>query len=443
MIVSRFLLLTVFLVLSFPVLSQTYWKVENEYGDEILLTIEINKEKNTFEAFTRKDALKDIAGTFTYTVAKTAGKLKYPEIVFIEGKTQQKSDSLMLTGTFIYFDKQFPFSGSISRNHLRGEYIDRNRPRKLSGVKLPNNKPIKDYAFIINSAFILAEKNLANPVWVKSDEWSEFKKKINELKPKIADDYELAATMEWLGKKLPFSPFAINKTNPNSKPVENKNRVAIRELTSTTALFDISSLPDTKAETDSIAEVISKKGYQNLMVDLRGRNSITPCAANHFLNLISNKIGIAGVYLTRKWFSENTSIPKVTEYSKVLKSFAEPCFAPNEFYKETGRTLAISPIKKGFKGKIYVITDNRTSKVSEALVYLLKSEKRATIVGQKTVGSTVLVEQLPISKQFKLNLPVAEFYTTDGKTRGKEGIEPDIAVTGEDPLKYIQKNLIK
>jgi hypothetical protein len=443
MIVSRFLLLTVFLVLSFPVLSQTYWKVENEYGDEILLTIEINKEKNTFEAFTRKDALKDIAGTFTYTVAKTAGKLKYPEIVFIEGKTQQKSDSLMLTGTFIYFDKQFPFSGSISRNHLRGEYIDRNRPRKLSGVKLPNNKPIKDYAFIINSAFILAEKNLANPVWVKSDEWSEFKKKINELKPKIADDYELAATMEWLGKKLPFSPFAINKTNPNSKPVENKNRVAIRELNSTTALFDISSLPDTKAETDSIAEVISKKGYQNLMVDLRGRNSITPCAANHFLNLISNKIGIAGVYLTRKWFSENTSIPKVTEYSKVLKSFAEPCFAPNEFYKETGRTLAISPIKKGFKGKIYVITDNRTSKVSEALVYLLKSEKRATIVGQKTVGSTVLVEQLPISKQFKLNLPVAEFYTTDGKTRGKEGIEPDIAVTGEDPLKYIQKNLIK
>ena len=443
MIVYRLLLLTVFWVLSFPVLSQTYWKVENEYGDEILLTIEINKEKNTFEAFTRRDALKDIAGTFTWTVAKTAGKLKYPEIVFIEGKTQQKSDSLMLTGTFNYFDKQFPFSGSISGNHLRGEYIDRNRPRKLTGVKLPNNKPIKDYASVINSAFILAEINLANPGWVKSDEWSEFKKKINELKPKITDDYELAAAIEWLGKKLPFSPFAINKTNPSSNPGEKKNRAAIRELNSTTALFDINSLPDTKPETDSIAEVISKKGYHNLIVDLRGRNSITPCAANHFLNLVSNKTGIAGVYLTRKWFSENISIPKVTEYSKVLKSFAEPCFTPNEFYKETGRTLAISPIKKGFKGKVYVVTDNRTSKVSEALVHLLKSEKRATIVGHKTVGSAFLVEQLPISKQFKLNLPVAEFYTTDGKTIGKEGIEPDVAVTGEDALKYIQKYLIK
>ncbi|HSO84918.1 MAG TPA: S41 family peptidase, partial [Draconibacterium sp.] len=152
---------------------------------------------------------------------------------------------------------------------------------------------------------------------------------------------------------------------------------------------------------------------------------------------------IAGVYLTRKWFSENTSIPKAPEYSKVLKNFAEPCFTANEFYKVSGRILAISSIKKGFKGKVYVITDNRTSKVSEALVYLLKSEKRATIVGQKTVGSTFLVEQITINKQFKLNLPVAEFYTPDGKTPGKEGIEPDIPVTGEDALKYIQKNLIK
>ena len=76
---------------------------------------------------------------------------------------------------------------------------------------------------------------------------------------------------------------------------------------------DVNTLQGTKHETDSIAEVISKKGYQNLVVDLRGRNSITPCAANHFLNLVSDKSSVAGVYLTRKWFSGNTSIPKAPE----------------------------------------------------------------------------------------------------------------------------------
>lgn len=68
---------------SFP---QSFWKIENEYGNEILLTINLNSGKNTFEAFSRKDALKDLAGIFTYTLAKAAGRLKYPEIVFIEWK---------------------------------------------------------------------------------------------------------------------------------------------------------------------------------------------------------------------------------------------------------------------------------------------------------------------------------------------------------------------
>ena len=115
---TRILFLIFFAVQSFCSFSQTYWKIENEYGDEILLTIEFDNEKNTFEAFTRKNALKDIAGSFTYTLAKTAGKLKYPEIVFIEGTTQNKKDSLHLNGTFTYFDKQFPFSAAIKDNRL-------------------------------------------------------------------------------------------------------------------------------------------------------------------------------------------------------------------------------------------------------------------------------------------------------------------------------------
>jgi hypothetical protein len=284
---------------------------------------------------------------------------------------------------------------------------------------------------------------MANQAWVKSGEWAGFKKEINELKSKIADDYEMAAAITWIGKKLPFSPFEISKINPRSKPGENRNQAGIRELNSSTVLFNINSLPGTKQETDSLAEIIANKRYANLIVDLRGRNSVTPCAANQFLNLVSNKGGVAGVYLTRKWFAANAQIPKPQDFNRLLKSFAESCFAPNEFYLEPGRALTITAVKKGFKGKVYVITDARTSKVSEALVYLLKTEKRATVAGQKTAGTTFLVEQLHINKQFKLTLPVAEFYTSEGKTTGKEGIEPDVKVTGEDALQYIQKNIIK
>lgn len=421
--------------------QQTFWKVANEYGDEILLTIDINKEKNTFEAFTRKDALKDIAGTFTYTLAKTAGKLKYPEIVFIEGRIQNIKDSIKLTGTFTYFDKQFPFTATISGTQFRGVYTDKNRQRKLNGVKLPNNKPIKDYRYIINTCFALAEKTLVNPGWAKSGGWVDFKSKIDELKPKIADDYELAAAIEWLGKKLPFSPFEISKINPKIKSGSKKTVPSFRELNAKTVLFEVNSMPTTKTEMDSIAGIIGKKGYENLILDVRGRNSINPAAANLFANFVSQKTCIAGVYLTRKWFESNANIPVAGNFDKLFQSFAEPGFQVNSLHKETGRMMKIVPMQKTFKGKVYVLTDSGTSKAAEVLVQILKTEKLATIVGQKTNGSASLTERLPINNEFELILPVADFYNSEGKALKKEGIEPDVNVSGEDILKYVLKTI--
>jgi len=125
------LIFNILLLITFNVFSQTYWKIKNEHEDEILLTIDLNKEKQTFEAYTRKEALKDIAGSFTYTLAKAAGKLKHPEIVFIEGKTQSIKDSLHLTGTFTYFDKQYPFSAAISGNSFKGRFENTARHHDL------------------------------------------------------------------------------------------------------------------------------------------------------------------------------------------------------------------------------------------------------------------------------------------------------------------------
>jgi hypothetical protein len=437
----KILILILFALQSFYSFSQSYWKIRNEYGDEILLTIKVNPDKSTFEAYTRKDALKDIAGVFTYSLAKAAGKLKYSEIVFIEGKTGQKKDSLLLNGTFTYFDKQYPFTASISGNNFSGKYIDRNKPRLLTGLKLQNSKPINDYQVIINSAIALTEKNLLNPAWLKSSEWHDFKKKINELKPKIADDYELAASFVWLGKKLPFSSYEINKNSPRFKSSQKKNSVGIRELKANTALFDANTAPSNAREMDSIASIIAKKGYTNLILDLRGRNSLNPCTANELVNYLSVKSFIAGVYLTRKWLDNNTTIPKAHDYKKLFQSFSEAGCKVGGLYKEQGRYLNVVPKAKTYKGRIYILSDSKTSKGSEAIIYELKKEKIATVAGQKTAGSTILTERLLINNEYELILPVAEYYNCEGQCLNKSGIEPDLTVSGEDALGYVLKIL--
>jgi hypothetical protein len=431
------ILLTILFIFSvFFSYSQTFWKIENEYGDEILLTINVNTAKKTFEAYTRKDALKDIAGSFMYTVAKTAGKLKYPEIVFIEGTTQQKRDSLILNGQFYYFDKQFVFSAAISGNSFKGRYIDRNKPRSLIGTKMPNDKPIRDYVGIINSAFLITEKSLVNPVWLKSSEWGGFKRSINELKLVISDDYELAAAYFWLGKKLPFSPYEINKVNQRKSTVRQR-KVSVRELKPSVALLDANSLPVTKKEVDSVAVIIEKKGYSKLVVDLRGNYKQNPLAANELANYLSGRTITAGVYLTRKWFDSNIGLPKVQDYKRFFKDFFDGVYKPGELSKGQGYAVSIIPGKKVFQGKVYILTDSKTSKVFEALIDVLKKQKIATIVGQKTAGATWLTESLKINMEYDLILPVADYYTSEGKSLNKVGIEPDINVSGEDALTHI------
>ena len=439
---KRVLLLMLFVLQSFCTFSQTWWKVENEYGDVILLTIELNTVKNTFTAYTRREALKDIAGSATFTLAKTAGKLKYPEIVFIEGTTRKKADSLLLTGTFTYFDKQFPFSGAIAGNSFRGVYTDKNRQRKLTGVKMPNDNPLADYNMIISTALTTGEKYLADPAWIKSGDWQDFKKDLGELKPKIKDDYEMAAGITWLGKKLPFSPFEINKINLRSKTSEAP-KTAFREINTNSILFDVNSFPSTKTAFDSLIAIIAKKGYGNMILDLRGRNSINPAAANYFANFISKKTFTAGVFLTRKWFAGNPSVPDAKDFEKLFKSFGETGYKANSLYTEKGRIFKVIPAQNSFKGKVFVLTDSRTSKISEVLVNILKTEKMAVIVGQKTNGSALLSERLLVNKEFELILPVAEFYLSDGKKMEKNGIEPDIDHTEADPIQYILKTFVK
>jgi hypothetical protein len=111
---NKLLLLLLDVILSFNCISQTFWRIEVEGGEELLLTMRNNKENQTFEAYTRRDALKELAGTFTYLLAKTAGKVKFPEIVhsfgrfFVISDTTYYSDSFEMKKLLPLSDKKVP-----------------------------------------------------------------------------------------------------------------------------------------------------------------------------------------------------------------------------------------------------------------------------------------------------------------------------------------------
>ena len=403
--ISMHRLLSVILVssLSLSSFSQSFWRIEYENGDEILLTIVVDNKTKKFEAYSRKDALKDIAGIFTYNLAKAAGKLKYSEIVFIEGTISNRQDSLFLNGIFTYLDKQFLFSASIYGTHFKGKCIDaKKRTHMLTGINVPDSRPIKNYPLIISQAFELTEKTLIHKEWLRSDEWMDFRERIEELAPEIADDYELAASFYWHSKKLPFSPYEISRINPYRRAVAGKNPVTITEIKPGTALLNSNSLPSAARELDSIARIINKKGYNNLIIDLRGRNKLTATSAVLLLDYLSDKAFNAGAYLTAKWFEKNNTVPLAPDYKIKLKDSFSEDHLTGDLYKEPGRYLKIIPIETRYKGKVYVLADSKSSRVSEALIYVVKKERLATVVGQRTAGLLTISERLGINSEYYL-----------------------------------------
>lgn len=440
----RIFIIILILSQSVTLFAQSYWRVENDRGDEILLTLELNKSKNTFEVHTRKDALKDLAGTLMFSLAKAAGKLKYPEIVFIEGRTQQKNDTLMLNGNFNYFDKQFVFNAAVTQNAFEGRFLDaRGNWQLLEGVRVSDAKPLRNYDSVITSAFSLTEKSLVNAQWLKKDEWLDFKKKVNSLKSKISDDYELAATFFWLGKKLPFAPYEISKVRPQNKGKKQrkqggrKNIPSVRELKKNTAFFDANSFPSNKKEMDSISTAIRLKGYANLVIDLRGNNKLKLNTAFLMLNYVAHQSFDAGVYLTRKWSDANKTIPTGSDYSKLLKSFADPGYSAGKLNNEQGRYIKVVPTTNSFKGKVYLLVDGKTSHIAEMVASVMKNRKLATVVGQKTAGITFLTENIEINEEFDLVLADAEFYTFEGNNLEGIGVEPDVTKSNDEVLNYV------
>ena len=65
---------------------------------------------------------------------------------------------------------------------------------------------------------------------------------------------------------------------------------------------------------------------------------------------------------------------------------------------------------------------------------MLKNNKKATIIGERTYGGMLAASAFPVSGKYSLMLPVADFYTYDGVRLDKVGVSPDIEVKSEDAL---------
>jgi antitoxin (DNA-binding transcriptional repressor) of toxin-antitoxin stability system len=98
-------------------------------------------------------------------------------------------------------------------------------------------------------------------------------------------------------------------------------------------------------------------------------------------------------------------------------------------------TLPYVPGRKFIDKPVLVLISNRTFSAGEGFAYLLKDLKRATLIGETTVGGSGTIEFKPIDAHFTLVLPTGRVVSPVTKTDwAGTGVEPDVKVPADQAL---------
>lgn len=89
---------------------------------------------------------------------------------------------------------------------------------------------------------------------------------------------------------------------------------------------------------------------------------------------------------------------------------------------------------------VYVLTSHETFSGGEEFTFDLKTQKRATIVGETTGGGAHPVQSMPAGDHFTIGVPFGRPINpvTKGDWEGK-GVEPDVKVSAADALTTVEK----
>lgn len=294
------------------------------------------------------------------------------------------------------------------------------------------------YLALADKAIELTEANIYNSDLLNNESWESFKTHVRSMKFTDAESFR----SEWnkMGRSLPFSHYYIMRNAPKVTAANTTGTVRydyfnLKDIDENTCLLTVKSFSTGREAVDPIIDSLRRKPVKNLIVDLRGNTGGTIASALPLAQYLVNEPLYGGIFLTQKYFKNHKTPPVVNEYTSYTP-FNEASFdlIIKGIHNSEGLYLIITPDEPTFKGKLYILTDKRTASTCEPFVYGFKHSKRATIIGENTMGAMLNAEIFPLNDHLSIFIPTADYYTADGKRLDKVGVMPDKEVKSEEAL---------
>lgn len=423
------------LTVCFAQKKQAHFKSDIDFGNGTVFTtfLDVSVGKGHFTITSPKNADVRMFGGKA-RLGRIMGKSPKKGII-LTIKGTQAADSLLGETTMPMFGK-LTFKGAFSENSLSGEFSNQSESIGfLKGYQTAEEKA--DYAYLYPKIQATIRDNIYSATVLQTDEWKDFEKKTESLCHDTQDDIELFLGFNILAQELPFTHLSLliaKDTADDEQPTGSAKTVVFEEKTQNTAYLSIKNFSTSKAELAAVLPgIVKNKKYDNLIIDLRDNSGGGIDAAFKLAQYIVTRDLDVGYFVTNKLpysgYDANLfgNLPELQPRS--TRDFTD------ELKTLPGVKLVFKkPSEQVFTGKLYVLTNAKTASTCEPIVYALKNNKMATIIGEKTYGGMLAASAFVVSGKYSLMVPIADFFTYDGVRLDKVGVTPDIETRSEDAL---------
>lgn len=303
--------------------------------------------------------------------------------------------------------------------------------------KANDKKFNQDLTNVIDSISLLMSDFHYNPNELSTVEYLELEKKVYGLTKTVQSKQEFINGFNELWKDGPFSHVSLGlaersaeemadfidslRVGDQSVTLEWKDKTAVLTVTTMTGL-------DTYERIFEVYQEIANNDANALIIDVRNNPGGTFAIVPLVSHILTDSID-AGYFVSRKWWTNNTKIPKFSDVQKLtpwqgwsIKSFW------HDVQEDPLTRVKFGPMNPHFDGPVYVLTSNESASATEFAVDALAYEENVTIIGEITAGEMLSQKMYDLPFSFQLSLPIAEYYSTRiGRIEGK-GVKPDIVI---------------
>ena len=471
MTLSKFMLFAlaaIFVASYFPTMAQSAaqsfndtWQVtlrHRSFG-EMRLHLDWELESDsTFNALSNRKGVKNMVGGFKAAtgkifMSKSNSMMRTGALTRLEqGRYHLEGTDMVFSGVLVTPMSAMDIKGRISGDSIRAKIFQTGTERSLGtldGFRKTSDNPIDDYVSITNSLMQVYGEHIYDARALQNKEWRRFETKMRRFAKNTQDDLELISAFHNYSKDLPFSHKGFYRVESIKGRMRlpfapRPGQITLEEQTPETVVLRVKSFYCTAADMDSAMQIVLQKGYQNLIVDLRGNGGGSMEGGITLASFLTVEETPTGVYLTQRWFRENPN-PPTAQQLETMPAFTKADI--NAFAQELDDqgfvVLKSRPGKQRFDGKLFVLTDRGSASACEPLTWNLKHTGRATIVGEPTAGQMLSADSYPVRSGFVAVIPNADYYTPTGERLDFVGVQPHVEVKSAQALQYVLDQLAK